>query len=175
MFAATHPESVSGLILYATAARGTQAPDYPWQWSEQEWHDYLVRLRAAYGTREYAEESLAIFNPSLTGDACMLEWWERFQRVSASPNAIYAQEQVFREMDIRRLLAAIGVPTLVLHRADDAIEPVGAGRFLTVSRASPTRGISMRSRTPVRLNPWWPWTRRCESGMLAVRCSQQSP
>ncbi len=130
MFAATHPESVSGLILYASAARGTQAPDYPWQWSEQEWHDYLVRLRAAYGTREYAEESLPFFNPSLAGDASMLAWWERFQRSSASPNAIYAQEQVYREMDIRRLLPAIGVPTLVLHRADDVIEPVGAGRFL---------------------------------------------
>jgi pimeloyl-ACP methyl ester carboxylesterase len=31
MFAATRPERVSGLILYSTAARGTQAPDYPWQ------------------------------------------------------------------------------------------------------------------------------------------------
>src|SRR6185312_1319365 len=30
MFAAVHPERVSGLILYATAARGTVAPDYPW-------------------------------------------------------------------------------------------------------------------------------------------------
>jgi pimeloyl-ACP methyl ester carboxylesterase len=130
MFAATHPESVSGLILYATAARGTQAPDYPWQWSEQEWHDYLTRVRVAWGTSEYAEESLLHFNPSLAGDASMLAWWERFQRLSASPNAIYAQEQVFRDMDIRRLLPAIGVPTLVLHRAEDAIEPVGAGRFL---------------------------------------------
>ena len=33
-------------------------------------------------------------------------------------------------MDIRRLLPAIGVPTLVLHRVDDAIEPVGAGRYI---------------------------------------------
>ena len=130
MFAATHPESVSGLIMYASAARGTQAPDYPWQWSEQEWHDYLVRLRAAYGTGEYAEESLPFFNPSLAGDASMLAWWERFQRSSASPNGIYAQEQVYRDMDIRKLLPAIGVPTLVLHRADDEIEPVGAGRFI---------------------------------------------
>ena len=49
----------------------------------------------------------------------MLVWWERFQRLSASPSALYAQEQVFREMDIRRLLPAISVPTLVLHRAED--------------------------------------------------------
>jgi pimeloyl-ACP methyl ester carboxylesterase/class 3 adenylate cyclase len=130
MFAATRPERASGLILYSTAARGTQAPDYPWQWSEGEWQDYLGRVRAGWGTREYAQDSLPFVNPSLAGDERMLAWWERFQRLSASPSALYAQEQVFREMDIRQLLPAISVPTLVLHRAQDVIEPVGAGRYL---------------------------------------------
>ena len=130
MFAATRPERVSGLILYATAARGQQAPDYPWQWSEQEWQDYLDEVRAGWGTREYAQKSLPFFNPSLAGDERMLAWWERFMRLSASPNSMYAQEQVFRDMDIRSLLPAIGVPSLVLHRTEDAIEPVGAGRYL---------------------------------------------
>jgi len=130
MFAATRPERVSGLVLYATAARGMQASDYPWQWSEDEWQEYLVKIRAGWGTREYAEESLGFFNPSLSGDERMQDWWERFQRLSASPNALYAMESVFREMDIRRLLPAIGVPTLVLHRTRDQIEPVGAGRYI---------------------------------------------
>jgi pimeloyl-ACP methyl ester carboxylesterase len=130
MFAATRPERVSGLILYATAARGKQAPDYPWQWSEGEWQDYLGAVRAGWGTREYAEASLSFVNPSLAGDESMLAWWERFQRLSASPGAIYAQERLFREMDIRQLLPVISVPTLVLHRAEDMIEPVGAGRYL---------------------------------------------
>jgi pimeloyl-ACP methyl ester carboxylesterase len=130
MCAATRPERVSGLILYATAARGTRAPDYPWQWSEEEWQDYLSAVRAGWGTRRYAEESLAFINPSLAGDERMLAWWERFQRLSASPSALLAQEQVFRELDIRQLLPAISVPTLVIHRAQDVTEPVGAGRYL---------------------------------------------
>jgi pimeloyl-ACP methyl ester carboxylesterase/class 3 adenylate cyclase len=130
MFAATRPERVSGLILHATAARGRQAPDYPWQWSEQHWQDYLDELKATFGTREYAEKSLHEFNPSLPADERMLSWWDRFLRMSASPSAIYAQEQVFREMDVRRLLPAIGVPTLVMHREGDQVEPVGAGRYL---------------------------------------------
>ena len=71
-----------------------------------------------------------MFGPSLAGDERMEVWFERFLRASASPSAIYAQEQVFRDMDIRQLLPAIGVPTLVLHRTDDAVEPVGAGRYL---------------------------------------------
>ncbi len=130
MCAATRPERVSGLILYATAARGRQAPDYPWQWSEEEWQEYLDDVRAGWGTRKYAEETLPFFNPSLAGDERMLAWWERFLRLSSSPNSQYAQECLYRETDIRRLLPAIGVPTLVLHRTGDAIEPVGAGRYL---------------------------------------------
>jgi pimeloyl-ACP methyl ester carboxylesterase len=125
MFAATRPERVSALILYATAARGMQAPDYPWQWSEKEWEAYLDRTKAGWGTRKFAEDSLPFIIPSLAGDKRMLAWWERFQRLSASPSALYAQEQVFRELDIRRLLPAISVPTLVLHRAQDLVEPVG--------------------------------------------------
>lgn len=82
-------------------------------------------MRAGWGTREYAQESLHFVNPSLAGDERMLGWCERFQRLSASPSARYAQEQVFRELDIRGLLPAISVPTLVLHRAQDLIEPVG--------------------------------------------------
>lgn len=130
MFASTRPERVSGLILYATAARGTQAPDYPWQWGEEQWQDYLGGVKTGWGTREYAEESLRFVNPTLGTDERMIAWWERFQRLSASPSAMYAQEQVFREMDIRPLLPAISVPTLVLHREGDAVEPVGAGRYL---------------------------------------------
>ena len=130
MFATTRPDRVAGLILYATAARGTQAPDYPWQWAEHEWQDYLARIKDRWGTREYAEESLPYVNPSLVGDERMLDWWERFQRLSASRSALYAQEQIFRKIDIRGLLAAISVPTLVLHRTEDVIEPVEAGRYL---------------------------------------------
>lgn len=130
MFAATRPERVCALILYATAARGTQAHDYPWQWSEREWAEYLDGVRTGWGTRQFAAEMLAVFGPSLVGNEGTEAWFERFLRASASPSAIYAQEQVFRDMDVRQLLPAIGVPTLVLHRADDAVEPVGAGRYL---------------------------------------------
>jgi pimeloyl-ACP methyl ester carboxylesterase len=130
MFAAAHPERTLGLVLYSTAARGTQAPDYPWQWSEREWQDYLAEVKSGWGTQEYAEKSLAFNNPSLARNERQVGWWGRFQRLSASPSALYAQEEVFRELDIRRLLPAINVPTLVMHRTEDMIEPVGAGRYL---------------------------------------------
>jgi pimeloyl-ACP methyl ester carboxylesterase/class 3 adenylate cyclase len=130
MFAASRPERALGLVLYSTAARGTQAPDYPWQWSEREWQDYLGGVKAGWGTEDYAEKALAFNNPSIAQDERQVAWWARFQRLSASPSALYAQEQVFRHLDIRRMLPAINVPTLVIHRTEDMIEPVGAGRYL---------------------------------------------
>jgi class 3 adenylate cyclase len=60
----------------------------------------------------------------------MLAWWGRFQRLSASPSAIFAMDNLMREMDVRQLLPAIGVPTLILHRESDVIEDVGSGRYL---------------------------------------------
>jgi class 3 adenylate cyclase len=39
-------------------------------------------------------------------------------------------DNLMREMDVRQLLPAIGVPTLILHREDDVIEDVGSGRYL---------------------------------------------
>ena len=130
LLAATYPERVRGLILYAVTARGTQAPDYPWQWTEAEWSEYLESMVAGWGTQRYAEETLPLFAPSLADDPRHLAWWRRLQRVGSSPGAQLAQERVFREMDIRRLLPAVGVPTLVLHRAGDQVELVGSGRYV---------------------------------------------
>ena len=135
MLAAARPERVSGLVLYAVAARGTQAPDYPWQWSEEEWARYLDASVVGWGTKRYSAETLPLFAPSFVGDARQVAWWTRLQRVGSSPGAQLAQERVFRDMDIRRLLPAVGVPALVLHRVDDEVEPVGAGRY--VAKAIP--------------------------------------
>jgi pimeloyl-ACP methyl ester carboxylesterase len=130
MLAATYPERVAGLVLYAVAARGTQTDDYPWQWTEEEWERYLDGVRNRWGTRPFAEESLALFAPSHAGDRRLVDWWLRLQRVASSPGANFAQERIFRDMDIRGLLPVVSVPTLVLHRTDDVVEPVGAGRYV---------------------------------------------
>ena len=130
MFASARPDRTAGLIMHGATARGRQAPDYPWQWSEEEWREYLATVWSSWGSPEYARESLAQYIPSHAGDEKMLTWWGRFQRLSASPSSIYAMDNLMREMDVRQLLPAIGVPTLIVHREDDAIEDVGSARYL---------------------------------------------
>lgn len=130
MFAASRPDRVAGLVLYAATACGVRKEDYPWQWSEDEWADYLHGARAGWGTSAYAREVMGFFMPSHVGDGRIERWWVRFQRLAASPGGVLALEQQLRATDIRAMLPAIGVPTLVLHRADDEIEPAGQGRYI---------------------------------------------
>jgi class 3 adenylate cyclase len=130
MFAATRPEQLSALVLYASVASGTQTEDHPWQWTELEWADWLDAVRTRYGTEEFAAETMSLFAPSCAGDERILRWMTRFWRVASSPSAMFAQERVYQAMDIRGLLPAIRVPTLVLHREGDSVEYVGAGRYL---------------------------------------------
>ena len=101
---------------------------FPGAWTDQEWDDYLSALVAGWGSTEYSEQLVAWLTPSLAGDPAQRRWWERLQRLSASPNSIAGIERVWREIDIRPILPTIQAPTLILHRTGDPVEDVDAGR-----------------------------------------------
>jgi pimeloyl-ACP methyl ester carboxylesterase len=52
----------------------------------------------------------------------------KFERLSASPGAMKALQLLNFEIDVGHILPAVRVPTLVLHRAADALVPVQLGR-----------------------------------------------
>jgi pimeloyl-ACP methyl ester carboxylesterase len=128
LFAATHPERTGALALLNTAAAGRQTDDFRTQWTDAEWDAYLVDLATGWGTRKYVEKVLPWFNPSLVGDSLAMDWYTRFSRQAASPNSAVAMERMFREIDVRAVLPLIQAPTLVMHRTDDQMEHVDAGR-----------------------------------------------
>ena len=130
MFAASHPERTAALVLYATSAKGAMASDYQIGWTDDEWQTYLKGVRTKWGTMEYARESLPLFDPSFKGNEEMAAWYASFQRLSASPNSAQAIERIYFEMDVRSVLPTISVPTLVLNRRGDSIEPVAAGKYI---------------------------------------------
>lgn len=130
LFAATYPERTSGLALYGTAAVGLATAEFPWQWTETEWDSYFDEMARGWGTESYAERVVPWFNPSLAHDRGTIAWWARNMRQSASPSSAVAIERIWHEIDIRPILPTIRVPTLVIHRRDDAIEDVEAGRDL---------------------------------------------
>jgi class 3 adenylate cyclase len=66
----------------------------------------------------------------MAGDPQFREWWATYLRMGASPAAALALTQMNAEVDVRSVLPSIRVPSLVIHRKDDACLPVGGGRFI---------------------------------------------
>ena len=127
LYAATFPERVSALVLGASYPRRTSAPDYPWGLDEERQARILSAYDERWGTREFGVGMLA---PSLAGDERFLEWHAQACRFAGTPASALAWFRITMEIDIRDVLPAIRVPTLVLHRTEDRVVPVEAGRYL---------------------------------------------
>jgi pimeloyl-ACP methyl ester carboxylesterase len=69
--------------------------------------------------------------PSRRDDTAFLNWFARVERAAASPGSIRALMSANYDIDVRHLLAAIRVPTLILHRSGDKLVPAAAGRYLS--------------------------------------------
>ena len=65
-------------------------------------------------------KALAMFMPSLGSGVNAQRMLGMFERAAASPAMVLALDQFNTEVDVTQILPVIGVPTLVLHRTDDA-------------------------------------------------------
>lgn len=124
--AATYPERTEALILWGAFARFAEAPDYPIGFPEH----YFEEASDYVGERWGTGVGLSAWAPSVADDPSVREWWARFQRLAASPGDVRAVYGSYPEMDVRGVLPAISVPTLVLHRRDDRMVPVEMGRYV---------------------------------------------
>jgi DNA-binding SARP family transcriptional activator/pimeloyl-ACP methyl ester carboxylesterase len=125
-FAADHPDRVAGLILFASLAKGSSAPDYPHALRADQYGAWLQQLVSAWG----GPASIETFAPSLAGDGKARAWWAGLLRAASSPGAIKGVLEALRDTDVRHLLGRIAVPTLVIHRRGDRAVRIGAGRHL---------------------------------------------
>jgi pimeloyl-ACP methyl ester carboxylesterase len=126
LFAATHPERVSSLVLYGTYARVLEAPDFPQGLPVEELDALLELMKQEWG----GPVAIDFWAPSLVGDPEFERWWARLLRQGTSPAGAVALIELYREMDAREVLPTIDVPTLVLHRRDDRVVPARQGRYL---------------------------------------------
>src|SRR5207248_133860 len=74
--------------------------------------------------------SLAAFAPGMTDKPHFREWWARYERLGASPSAVVSLFRMNALIDVRHILPAVRVPTLVIHRRDDVRVNVAGGRYL---------------------------------------------
>jgi pimeloyl-ACP methyl ester carboxylesterase len=130
LFAATYPERTAAAILLGTGASNVRAEDYPWGLTPEESLEDIRLLASRAGTQVWLDERLQSWAPSISGDEGVRRWWRRWVLTSASPGAIVALGRMNSEIDARDTLSAIRVPTLVLNRIDDTMNPVAEARFM---------------------------------------------
>ena len=126
LYAATYPDEVSSLILLGTFARMVETEGFPHGISDEQLDKWGSIVRRDWG----GPVALDIWAPSRLGDREFERWWGRLLRQGTSPAGAIALMDLYREMDVRAILPAIDVPTLVLHREGDRMISVAQGRYL---------------------------------------------
>lgn len=126
LFAATYPERTAGLVMIGAYAKRVRDGSYPWGPTDAQREQFLDQIRRQWGGPVGLEERA----PSMSSDTRFRQWWAAYLRTSASPGAAVALTKMNAEADIRGVLPAIRVPTVVIHRSGDQCLNVGEGRYL---------------------------------------------
>jgi class 3 adenylate cyclase len=121
LFAASHPDRCSSLILYGAFARFTD-----WVPDEEHLQAFFDYIDNNWGSGE----SLPLFAPSYATDETLKAWWGRFERMGANPAAAITLMKMNSQIDISGVLGTVQAPTLVLHRTNDPTISINGGREL---------------------------------------------
>lgn len=124
LFAATYPERTAALVIYGSYARRIRTKDYPWAPTEADRARYARELEREWGW----EADMRTMCPN--ADEAMAQWWGARARAAASPGAARALIEMNSRIDVCDVLAAVRVPTLVLHRRGDPDSRVEEGRYI---------------------------------------------
>ena len=124
LFASTYPERTTALILYGSYPRRRWAPDYPWGVTTEQQATYEELVERDWGKGGDGD----IRNPSASERE--RQSFATFARMAASPGAALALLRMNYQIDVRSILPAIRVPTLILHRVGDQRVGVGGARYM---------------------------------------------
>jgi class 3 adenylate cyclase len=124
VFAATYPARVRALVMVNAYPRFTQGADYPWGFDAGQMDKIVERTRRMWGKGMLLRQ----FAPSLLGDATLVELESRYERQAASPGTAIPMTRMINLIDVRSVLPAITVPTMLISRADAV--PAGHRRYV---------------------------------------------
>jgi class 3 adenylate cyclase len=126
LFAATFPERVHSLTLFGAYATSRRTDDHPWAATAEERAASRLLIHEYWGTGlclatllppgEVTDDNLGTFGEAEV--AC------------ASPGAVARLMEMNELIDVRSVLPAISVPTLVVHAMGDNSVPFPSGEYL---------------------------------------------
>ncbi|AGB26957.1 family 3 adenylate cyclase (plasmid) [Mycobacterium sp. JS623] len=112
LFAATHPSRTSALValeVYADPMAQRTDGLVP--------EEVLAAMVGIWGTGDIER----VLNPDMPWNEEIRATWARLERMAASPGTAALMMPLVSEMDVRALLPAVRVPTLVVQHADDPV------------------------------------------------------
>lgn len=139
MFAATYPERTAALVVRSCSPRTMWAPDFPWGRRDEAYRREVNQALQVFGERAEAREAVRALGMHNDDE---VEAFIDYIRYGTSPGMLAALYRMNKEIDIRHVLSAVGVPTLVLHGSEDQIVPVEAGAY-TARRIRSARFVEM--------------------------------
>jgi class 3 adenylate cyclase len=125
LFAGTHPEKISSLCLYAPTVRTSWAEDFPWGTREDASDEFRARIWEMFTTPEPSPELMGLLSGDLGpagDDPSFRRYWARSLRYLMSPAEFEAFDRIWMDTDVRPVLPALRVPTVILHRSHPAEE-----------------------------------------------------
>jgi len=128
LFAATYPQRAWALILFASFPRVLWAPDYPVGDTEDVVRQEIAELERAVDDPTYFDRVARALAPSADEESARA--LAQMMRQAGTPGARLDLERMNREIDVRAVLPAIRVPTLVMTRAGDHPANVGGSQYL---------------------------------------------
>src|SRR5215467_15452889 len=116
MFAATHPQRVSALVLGSLAVKVTEGPR-PFVADPEMMQQLSAAVESSWG-----QASLVPFlAPSRADDTRFLSWYRRWERLSSTPSAAAATLRWAMQLDMGRIVPSIQAPTLIVHRSGNVL------------------------------------------------------
>jgi class 3 adenylate cyclase len=119
LFAATHPDQVSHLMLYGAVPRAMAAPDYPYGFDPETLGTLLDTTVNSWGT--------GVMAPVLFGPRCedpqVRKHCARMERMSSSPGSYELQSRMNALIDLRGVIPHIRTPTLVCRAEHEPMPP----------------------------------------------------
>jgi pimeloyl-ACP methyl ester carboxylesterase/class 3 adenylate cyclase len=126
LFAATYPERTAALVVRSCSPRTMWAPDFPWGRREEAYRREVDQMLRVFASRAEARAAMRAIGMQSEAE---VEAFIEYVRYGASPGMLEALYRMNKEIDVRQVLPAVGVPTLVLHGSEDQIVPVEAGAY----------------------------------------------
>ncbi len=127
MVAATHPERIRALVIWGGTPSLVRRIGFDHGQTLAELEGWLAELHRRWGEPLFLD-TLA---PSRVDDETFRVWWGRYLRSGATPSSVTALVRAHAALDLRSVLPAIRMPTLVLRHAGDRVASRAASDALS--------------------------------------------